>query len=447
MFKREILQKLEAWKVSENRKPLILRGARQVGKTTAVNQFGEQFDNYLYINLENKEFATIFQKSDNVKEILQTIFFIKGKARKQGDTLLFIDEIQCEPKAVALLRYFYEEMPELFVIAAGSSLQSLLNKRISFPVGRVEYLTMKPCSFVEYLNASGNEMIAEALCNFEIPNLLHTKVMELYREYTLIGGMPEVVNNYVNNRDIIRLNKIYNSLLTSYNEDVEKYTTSRTQIEIIRMILERGWQISGQGVTLSNFGNSTYKSREVGEAFANMERAFLCELIYPVTSADIPVMPNMKRTPKLIWLDGGLVNFAAKIQREVFDSKDLSDAWRGHIAEHWVAQELALINDNHYTDKRCFWVRAQKNATAEVDFVYQHNSMLIPIEVKSGNNAHLRSLHEFINEAPHDYAVRVWSGEYSINEVATNAGKKFKLINIPFYYVEILDKILERVIG
>ena len=348
------------------------------------------------------------------------------------------------PRAVALLRYFYEDMPEIYVIAAGSVLQSLLRQRISFPVGRVEYMSLRPCSFGEFLGAIGEGQIRDAVSQCALPSLLHEEVMRLFRQYTLIGGMPEVVAAYAEHRDIVRLESIYNSLLTGYNEDVEKYAVNRTQVEVIRLILERGWQMAGQTIKLGGFGASSYKAREVGEAFEAMEKAFLLELVYPVVGTEIPLAPALRRAPKLIWLDGGLANYAAKIQQEVFDAKDLLDAWRGHIAEQWVAQELASFSGNIGYAKRNFWVRNTPSSIAEVDFVFQYGTRVVPIEVKAGHNAHLRSLHQYMEEASHDIAVRVWSGNYSVDEVKTNSGKIFRLVNLPFYYVGILPEVLKK---
>ncbi|RGV48024.1 DUF4143 domain-containing protein [Bacteroides intestinalis] len=444
MFERDIFIRLREWASGEKHKPLILRGARQVGKTTVVHEFGKEFDDYLYLNLEREKDAAIFDGTGDVQEIMQAIYFLKRKQKREGRTLLFIDEIQCVPRAVALLRYFYEDMPEIYVIAAGSVLQSLLRQRISFPVGRVEYMSLRPCSFGEFLGAIGEGQIRDAVSQCALPSLLHEEVMRLFRQYTLIGGMPEVVAAYAEHRDIVRLESIYNSLLTGYNEDVEKYAVNRTQVEVIRLILERGWQMAGQTIKLGGFGASSYKAREVGEAFEAMEKAFLLELVYPVVSTEIPLVPALRRAPKLIWLDGGLVNYAAKIQQEVFDAKDLLDAWRGHIAEQWVAQELASFSGNIGYAKRNFWVRNTPSSIAEVDFVFQYGTRVVPIEVKAGHNAHLRSLHQYMEEASHDIAVRVWSGNYSVDEVKTNSGKIFRLVNLPFYYVGILPEVLKR---
>jgi predicted AAA+ superfamily ATPase len=165
------------------------------------------------------------------------------------------------------------------------------------------------------------------------------------------------------------------------------------------------------------------------------------ELCHPTTDCLVPVTKDLKRSPKLWWLDCGLVNYAANVQKEVFGSTDILDAWRGKIAEQVVAQELLAL-DSRVSNQRNFWVRNKKDSDAEVDFVLQYDSKVIPIEVKSGHNAKLKSLHLFMDEAPHSIAVRVWSQPFSIDEVTTQNGKTFKLINVPFYYVNRIEEIL-----
>jgi len=180
----------------------------------------------------------------------------------------------------------------------------------------------------------------------------------------------------------------------------------------------------------------------MGEAFRMLEKIFLLELCYPSTDCRVPVTKDMKCSPKLLWFDCGLVNYAANLQKEVFGAIDILDAWRGKIAKQIVAQELLAL-DSRVSNQRDFWVRNKKDSDAEVDFILQNDNLVIPIEVKSGHNAKLKSLHLFMDEAPHDKAVRVWSQPLSIDEVTTQKGKKFKLINLPFYYVGVLEKILE----
>ena len=190
MFQRSILHGLTEWSEKPHRKPLILRGARQVGKTTAVSMLAEKFDQYIYLNLELKEDLQLFEQGYKVSELFEAICFLKNKDPQKHRTLLFIDEIQSSPEAVATLRYFFEDLPHIYVIAAGSLLESLLDRHISFPVGRVEYLKMHPLTFEEFLGATGEAQAVEILDRIPLPDFAHDKLLKLFHRYTLIGGMP-----------------------------------------------------------------------------------------------------------------------------------------------------------------------------------------------------------------------------------------------------------------
>lgn len=445
MIHRELTKYLEEWSRRDDRKPLVLRGARQVGKTTLVDDFGQQYDHYIKLNLELSDDAYIFSQTDNVNELFQYVCLQKKVSPdKSQRTLLFIDEIQNEPKAVALLRYFYEEMPWLHIIAAGSRLQTLLQQRVSFPVGRVEYLSLRPCSFLEFLEAMGEQALAEMVRARHVSPLYHEMLIALFNRYTLVGGMPEVVAHYANGRNTAQLSPLYKSLLEGYNEDVEKYAGSNKQTAVIRHILRHGWSAAGQTISFVRFGGSNYSSKEVHEAMDVLQRAFLLNLDYPLTAVRVPAVPALTRQPKLVWLDTGIMNFSVDIQTEYLQDKSLLDVWRGHAAEQVVAQELRVVLDRNYRSEQYYWVRDSKGSSAEVDFVWQRGTQIIPIEVKAGANSHLRALHSFMShpDAP-DVAVRVWPGSYSADEVTTASGHAFKLINLPFYYVGQIDHILE----
>jgi len=318
----------------------------------------------------------------------------------------------------------------------------MLNRHISLPVGRVEYLALHPCSFSEFLNATGNGRFIDFIrAGTEIPAFVHTELMALFNTYSLTGGMPEVVNRYASEGDILSLSQTYNELLNAYKNDVEKYASTNTQASVIRYILEEGWAFSGQIITLGGFAGSPYKARETGEAFRTLNKAMLLELVYPVTSAVMPAASDLNKAPKLFWLDVGLVNYVAGIQKEYLFNKDLHSAWRGLAAEQIVAQELKTLSTD-VGAKRNFWVRNKRGSTAEVDFIYKLDGLIIPIEVKSGHNAHLKSLHQFMADTNHDLAVRIWSGTFSIDEVKTSAEKTFRLINLPFYMISVLPELL-----
>jgi uncharacterized protein len=441
MFARNIENELLKWSLRADRKPLVLRGARQVGKTTVVSKFGEQFDNYLYINLEKSGATQLIESTDDVKKLMPLIFLYCNKPQKTGRTLLFIDEIQTSSHALSLLRYFYEDIPEIYVIAAGSLLETLLDKHVSLPVGRVEYMAIHPCSFAEYLTAIDKGRFVELITKAELPNAFHKEILQYFNLYALIGGMPEVVARYAANTDIVALSRIYNQILNGYKNDIEKYAETNKQAQVIRYILDEGWAFAGQAITLGGFAASAYKARETGEAFRTLNKAMLLELVYPTTNVILPAVSDLKKSPKLFWLDAGLVNYASGIQKEYLLNKDLMDTWRGMAAEQIVAQELKALNFE-VGMKRNYWMRNKRGSTAEVDFIIVFDGKIIPIEVKSGHNAHLKSIHQFMNETNHDIAIRIWSGMYSIDRVKTINGKEFRLINLPFYLISALPNIL-----
>jgi predicted AAA+ superfamily ATPase len=446
MIQRKALKNLREWRQDRHRKPLILRGARQVGKTTLVREFAKEYDVFIELNLENEAERQLFETGNNVQKAITDIFFYKGIEKTDKNVLLFIDEIQFSKPAVAILRYFYEEANYIHVIVAGSLLETVIDvRKISFPVGRVQYMAVRPCSFLEFLRGIGDDFDANLIENRTDVSGIHFRIIEHFYKYILVGGMPAAIAKYAENQDILAVRDVYESLLLTYKDDVEKYTKNAQQIQIIRTMLDVGWYSAAEAISFDKFGNTTFSSREMNKAFQTIQQAMLLELAYPTSSTQMPLLPNFRRRPKLLWLDTGLVNYFAKIQKEVFSVKDIQDVWRGRIAEHIVAQELLTL-DNSLLTKRIFWRREKETSSAEVDFLYVFEGKAIPIEVKSRHNSKLKSLHLFMDEAPHNIAVRVWSQPFSIDKVKTQAGKEFSLINLPFYYVGVLDKVLDEII-
>jgi uncharacterized protein len=445
MIKRDIINELLKWVAKTNRKPLILRGARQVGKTTVVQMFSKEFDQYIYLNLEKEEHREIFEMNYPFADLLTSLFMLFQKKRNGGKTLIFIDEIQNSPKAIALLRYFYEEANDLYIIAAGSLLENSLNRNISFPVGRVEYMALRPCSFREFLYATKNEQLIDVLEKPEVPEFIHSQLTALFRKYAIIGGMPEVVNLYSLRQEITELGSIYDSLIQSYSEDIEKYANSSAQVNYIRHIISNTFHEAGTRVTFEKFGNSAYKSREMKEAFLTLEKTMLVRLVYPCSTVELPLKPILVRKPRLHVLDTGLINYSLKIMGELVFNENINEVHRGIIAEHIIGQELLASNFSISNDLY-FWVREKTDASAEVDYIFPYRGKLIPVEVKSGSIGKLRSLHQFMDRAPHRIAVRVWQGTYSIEEATTIAGTKFTLLNLPFYLAHRMEQELDKII-
>ena len=445
MFNRTILNKLRKWAEKEDRKPLILRGARQVGKTTAVEMFSENFDQYIYLNLELSEDRRLFENDYPFNRLIDAIFFFKDKDKSNGRTLIFIDEIQNSPLAVSTLRYFFEETPQFFVIAAGSLLESLINNTISFPVGRVEYLAIRPITFIEFLNATNETKSLELLNEHTVPQYAHSKLSELFKQYTIIGGMPEIIANYIEHRDLSKLQDIYEQLIIGYQDDVEKYGRNQTMTAVIRFVIGSAFQYAAQRITYAKFGNSNYKSREMSEAFKTLEKAMLLKLMYPIENLRLPEIPNLRKAPKLQILDTGIVNYTAGVQKELFASHMIEDAYNGKIAEHVIGQEIIGMSFSFRATLN-FWTSEKRNSQAEIDYIYRYKDMLIPVEVKAGASGKLRSLHQFVDAAPHDWAVRFYSGKMAVEEAKTIAGKKYKLINLPHYMAGKLNVVLNEII-
>lgn len=432
-FERLLKSQLDSWKIDPDRKPLILRGARQVGKTTLVREFGNSYVNAILLNLELSKDKNYFEQYDDVRTIVEALFIANNlSVEEKGQTLLFIDEIQESPRAIAMLRYFHEMEPEIHVIAAGSLLEHAMRKVKSFPVGRIQMLHLYPLNFQEYLKAIKQESALKQLHNVPVKIPAHNTLLELFNRYTIIGGMPEVVRKYVSTESIASLTSIYESIWETYKNDVEKYASNDTDSRVIKHIMATAHLSLDLRIKFQNFGNSNYRSREVGEAFRNLDDTRVIQLIYPTTDTEVPIKPDLKKAPRLQFLDTGLINNELNIQAEMLAMNDLNNAFRGAIIPHIITQELLSLNTTKAM-KPNFWVREKKQSSAEVDLVVQYKNMVIPIEIKSGKEGTLKSLHQFVDASKHPYAIRMYAGEFNIEEHTTRAGKSYYLMNLPYY--------------
>ena len=446
MFKRTIISELEKWVKKKNRKPLVIRGARQVGKTTVINQFAKQFDQYIYLNLELPNDRKPFDEFIDVETLIQALFFLKGQEySKRKKTLLFIDEIQEVPGAFNILRFFYEQIPEMPVITASSLLETIFDNKLSFPVGRVEFMVVRPVSFIEFLEAIGETQALKQLKTIPLKKFAHDKLLKLFHTYALIGGMPEIVKEYAETKDITSLSNLYDSLIASYIDDVEKYAHSNNQVQIIRHVIKASYVEVGKRIKFQGFGKSNYGSKEIGEALRTLEKALLLNLIYPTSSTKLPIQNELQKSPRLQLLDTGLVNYFAGIQKEIIGTTDLLNVYQGTVIEHLVGQELLSSNFNALNTLN-FWVREKTTSTAEVDYVISHEGKLIPIEVKSGKEGKLKSLHLFMDESPNKIAIRFYAGELSITKIITQNGKNYHLLNLPYYLVSQIDGYIEWIL-
>lgn len=329
-IRRNKLRNLEQWKVNSERKPLVIRGARQVGKTTLVNEFAKSYQQYIYLNLEKSEDNMLFEEFNGVHELIDAIFLRENKDSSAiSNTLLFIDEIQESSKAMGMLRYFYEELSELHVIAAGSLLEHTLSSIKNFPVGRVNYLYLFPLNFQEFLRANGQIKLLERLDKVPVTKAVQKTAMDWFHKYAIIGGMPEVVKNYVQTERISSLPNIYESIWATYKDDVVKYASNKTEERIIKHIMNVAPYYIDQRITFQNFGKSNYKSREVGESFRKLDEAKVIQLIYPTTDITTPIVPDIAKSPRMQFLDTGIVNYSLGIQAEMMAMDDLSNSYKG----------------------------------------------------------------------------------------------------------------------
>lgn len=431
-YPRDLYIELKNWKSKKTRKPLILRGARQVGKTTLIKEFAKNYDSVIFLNLEKKNDLDFFTGRDNVNEIFELILLTKNITIVDNKpTLLFIDEIQESPEAIKLLRYFYEELPDLHVIAAGSLLEFALKEVESFPVGRVEYLYLSPFNFQEFLKALNHKLINE-LEKVPVRNIAHKPLLDIFNKYVIVGGMPEIVKEYVEHESIAKLSPVYESIWGSYINDVEKYSSTPGIKQVIKFIMTVAPNFIDQRIKYQNFGNSNYKSREVSEAFRELDRARVIRMIYPTTSIVPPIISDHKKSPRLQLLDTGIVNYVLGIAPELLKIEDLSDSYKGTIIPHIINQELISLEHLRSTTPT-FWVREKSQSSSEVDILIPFQNYLIPIEIKSGSTGSLKSLHQYVNRSDHPYAVRIYAGEFNIQQTKTPEGKSYFLMHLPYY--------------
>lgn len=447
MLKRKIYNNLLQWKEKENRKPLILRGARQVGKTTLVKKFSEEYKQSIYLNLEKEEDKELFTSKSDIKNIIETLFLKYNLTNDYQNTLIFIDEIQESSEAIHILRYFYEEYPEIHTIAAGSLLEFSIKDINSFPVGRVEFLYLSPLNFEEFLNAIGHSNALEYYNTIPHNPIAHNTLLNLYNTYVILGGMPEIIQAYSNTKSMIGLSNVYESLWSTYKMDIEKYGRNKTIKNVLKHIINTAQHSIDVRIKFNNFGKSNYKSREVGEAFRSLHDAKIIQIIYPTVNTEPPIQSDLKKSPRIQFLDTGLLNYSLGIQAELIGLKDLNNSYRGAIIPHMVNQEIIA---QHSTESHTpsFWVREKNNTSSEVDLVFTHNNLLIPIEIKSGSAGSLKSLHQFIDRCPHNFGVRIYGGELTIEKHKTISGKEFNLLNLPYYLSgkisEYLDYFIKR---
>ncbi|MDR1170704.1 MAG: ATP-binding protein [Prevotellaceae bacterium] len=412
-LKRNIDRDLSAWKQAVKHKPLLLRGARQVGKSSSVRELGKQFDYFLEINFEEKESkdaATLFERSSSPKRICDELSLMYNTPVIPGRTLLFLDEIQSCIPAISSLRFFYENYSELHVIAAGSLLEFALEKLPSFGVGRIRSLFLYPFSFDEYLRAMGFEMLADALqkASPETPfsEALHNKCLQQLIRFMLIGGMPEVVATYAGSGSMLECQLVLDDLMFSLYDDFSKYR-ERVPESRLREIFSSVIRQTGGKFTYSKASQDS-NHMQIKESMELLERA---GVVYPVTHTSANGLPlaaemNTKHRKYLIFDTGILQRFLRLDLGQLITAESLEQVNKGALAELFAGLELLKSAPSTSSAQLYYWQREKRGSTAEVDYVVQCNADIVPVEVKSGTKGSMQSMFQFLSEKNYPYGIR-----------------------------------------
>lgn len=439
---RKALELLKQWRIKKGRKPLVLRGARQVGKTTLVKQFATAYKQAILLNLELASDKQLFRSDMDVDALLQRLAIRESLQTDWENTLLFIDEIQEVPEAIQLLRYFYEKYPRLSVIAAGSLLEFALGNVKSFPVGRIEFMYLHPVCFEEFLNVYNKKNAFQACLQMPFPAYAVDEVQKLYNLFCLLGGMPEAVSRYCEQGSFVGLHSIYEGIWQSYQSDVEKYGNTEPAKRMIRHVMQTAPEHFDQRITFQNFGKSNYRTREIGEAFRQLHDTGILRLIYPTTQVKAPLVSDFRKSPRMQFLDTGLLVYRLGILSELIGLDDLSDSARGALIPHSIFQErIAIHCETNELPK--FWVREKSQSSAEIDLILQKGSLVIPVEIKSGSIGKLKSLHSFMDQSDATLAIRLHQGKPAVDFVKTNSGKVYSLLSLPYFLAAFLEQYIE----
>jgi len=411
-MKRTIYKELESWKNSNNRKAILLRGARQVGKTYIVRELGKTFEHFLEVNFESEpEIKAFFEGNLNPIDISTKLSAYYNVPIVEGETLLFFDEIQACIPAIQSLRYFYEKLPGLHLIAAGSLLEFSLEQIPSFGVGRIRSLFMYPLSFNEFLDAANQQgllnMKNDASPRKGLQEAFHRNLVELFRKFIIIGGMPEAVKIFLENKDIPAAQSVLDDIVNSLQDDFLKYkeriNISRLKDVFLSVMNQTGGKFNLNSSSVS--GNHQQKK----EALEMLEMAGLCYKIHHTSANGIPLAAekNSKRF-KVMFFDTGILQRYLKMDISDFlISNDISIINKGNIAEQFVGLELIKYLFSKSRPDLYYWHREKHGSNAEVDYVIQLENKIIPIEVKSGTQGKMQSMNIFIEQKKADFGIRI----------------------------------------
>jgi len=438
-MKRTLEAELIAWKNRDEHLPILLRGARQVGKSYLVEQFGKShFEDIAVVDLEKQPELKQAFTTREPKEILERLEVALGKSIRPGKSLLFLDEIQLCPEVLIALRYFKEKMPELHVIAAGSLLEFLLHdENFSFPVGRVEFLYLRPLSFLEYLEAA-SPFLAERIQKFNLKHppsdLEHQEFLKWVRRYLFTGGMPAAIKTSLKENSLLECQRVHHRILQAYESDFGKYGKD-TQHKYLRAIFQKGPALVAKVIKYKHIDEEA-RSRDLKPAIDLLCHAGLFQRVFSTTAAGLPLYAHMRDDrAKLFYLDVGLLQTATKVDADLFFQEDILQINAGMIAEQFVEQELLSYSPPYQNAPVLFW--ENEHAEAEVDFIITVGSEILPVEVKAGTTGTLRSMHSFMKQKHSRLGVRIAEHPLFLRE---------NILSVPFYLIGFLERLVKETV-
>ena len=424
-MQRHILAKLKTWYEKSTRKPLVIQGARQVGKTWLMKHFGEQhFAKVAYINFDNNErMKVLFEGDFDVHRLLLGLQIESGVDIEPENTLLIFDEIQEVPKALSSLKYFYENMPQLSILSAGSLLGSAIHQGLSFPVGKVEFLALYPMDFIEFLWAMGDDKLVKLLQSQDwgLITAMKSKYIERLRQYYFVGGMPEAVKTFVDGQNFEAVRYVQNNLLLAYEYDFSKYIQDNSIISKVRAV----WQSLPEQLAKENKkfvatqAQSGARLKDFESAIQWLVASGLVHQIFRITKPNLPLGGYQDNVFKLYFVDVGLLTAKTGLDVSVLLAGNrLFTEFKGALTEQYVLQQLLVSG----LEPIFYW--GLERAVAEVDFVVQHSSQIIPIEVKAEENLKAKSLRSYYDKFKPDKVFRTSMSDYR---------KQDWLVNLPLY--------------
>ena len=444
-MKRLAMNYLASWKDSPRRKPLVIRGARQVGKSYLAEQLAaHHLGSLVEVNFERTPEAGALFADKTPERILSRLELHSGCKITPGQTLLFLDEIQAAPEVFACLRYFHERMPSLHVMAAGSLLEFVLSDHtFSMPVGRIEYLHLGPVTYEEYLAASGRAHLAEFLEQYavgdELPLPVHGQFMDALREYLVVGGMPEAVQAFVDSSSFLECDKVKQAILSTYRDDFSKYG-DRVNVQRLQQVFQRLPQLVGAKFKHSHVDREA-QARDIGKGLRLLCLARVAYKVHHSSANGVPLAAEIDaRKFKALFLDVGLLCRACGLSLLEFEkADDIMLVNSGAVCEQFIGQHLLYSRQFFEEPELYYWSREKRQSSAEVDYVVSLGNQIVPIEVKAGTTGRLKSLHAFMLEKHRSFGLRFNTNVPSLLETAARLpnGEQldYRLLSLPLYMV------------